>query len=372
MLHKKRSSTRKRVGQKHQFSPTGRRKRKDANIARLLPRDELVLTWIGQQYAMRLDQIQELLGQRTGHGTTYWNQISESATRNVIARWKKAGWVQARRIDAQEPLWVWLTKEGLQRIGLTYQYQSLDRLSKHDRSHLYAITDVRLQLDDGTEGIEWTSERTLLQGVKRAAGYERVHRPDAVFACGDDLIAIEVELSRKTMPLLSHILEDLVSKKSYHGHAYHVLKALVGEEQAQRAFPEARRYYTHVYYYANGPIRKHIRRVLAKLIGQGRLFTEEAKRICVWWYPLPTNEAEVNQEEQEENASVDLEEDEWLFLNKEGGESDLDPLLESRRREIWYTRSRRIPWTNLNQPTQKNSSSKPFICLKVAGRTKHK
>ena len=92
----------------------------DTNAIRLLPRDELVLTWIGQQYAMHLDQIQELLAQHADHGTTHGNQITESTTRNVIARWKKAGWVNARRIDTEEPLWVWLTKEGLRRIGLTY------------------------------------------------------------------------------------------------------------------------------------------------------------------------------------------------------------------------------------------------------------
>lgn len=180
MPHKKRSSTRKQISQKQQYSPTGRKKRADTNAIRLLPRDMMVLTWIGQQYAMRLDHIQELLGRLAGHDMTHENGMSESATRYVIARWKKVGWVQARRIDAQEPLWVWLTKAGLRRIGLTYQYQSLDALSKHDRDHLYAITAVRLGLDQGGEGTEWISERTLLQGVKRVTGLQRVHRPDAV------------------------------------------------------------------------------------------------------------------------------------------------------------------------------------------------
>ncbi len=323
MSYTKRSSTGKQVNQKHQYSPTGRKKRRDTNATRLLPRDELVLTWIGQQYAMRLDHIQELFGQCSGSGATQQNRISESATRNVIARWKKARWVQARRIDAQEPLWVWLTKEGLRRAGLTYQYQSLDALSKHDRDHLYAITAIRLALDNGTEGIEWTSERTLLQGVKRVAGYQRIHRPDAVFAYGDTLIAIEVELSRKTVPLLSHILEDLVYKQDYHGHAYHVLKARVGEEQAQQAFPEAQRSYTHVYYFAPGPIRRHLRRVRVTPIEQGHLFTEAAKCIIVWWYPLPKTEAEVIQAEQEEKTPMDMYEDEELFLSREGGERDV-------------------------------------------------
>jgi len=62
---------------------------------------------------MRLDQIQELLGQLAGHGAAHEDAISESATLNVIARWKQAGWVIAHRIDEAEPIWVWLTKKGL-------------------------------------------------------------------------------------------------------------------------------------------------------------------------------------------------------------------------------------------------------------------
>jgi len=112
MYHKKKQSV-PRKKQECQSSPTGRKKRKDTSVPRLTSRDELVLTWIGQQYAMRLDQIQELLGQLAGHGAAHEDAISESATLNVIARWKQAGWVMARRIDVEEPQWVWLTKKGL-------------------------------------------------------------------------------------------------------------------------------------------------------------------------------------------------------------------------------------------------------------------
>ena len=90
MPQKGNSGTQKRVKQAQQYSLTGRKKRMDTNAIRLLPRDELALTWIGQQYAMRLDQIQELLAQHADHATTHGSRITESATRNVIARWKKA------------------------------------------------------------------------------------------------------------------------------------------------------------------------------------------------------------------------------------------------------------------------------------------
>ncbi len=310
---------RRRRGQ--QYSPTGRRQRHDVQKTRLLERDELALTWIGQQYAMRLEQIQELLGQLVGYGAAHDNAISVSATLNVIARWKQAGWVIARRIDAKELLWVWLTKKGLTQLELPYQYQSLDALSKHDRDHLYAITQVRLELDTGEEDIEWTSERTLLQGTHRRRGHKRVHRPDAVLARGTDLIAIEVELSHKTESLLSDILVTLLCERDYHGHAYHALKAEVGEEKAKEQSPLAWRQYTEVYYFARPAIRRYIRRVLAKQVQQGKLFSNEAAHLFVWWYPLAVTDAELAQEGDEEDAPADLKEDEWMFLD-EGAERD--------------------------------------------------
>ena len=313
MHHKKQPRRRK---QEHQYSTTGRKKRKDIRVPRLTSRDELALTWIGQQYAMRLDQIQELLGQLAGHGAAHEDAISVSATLNVIARWKQAGWVMARRIDVEEPQWVWLTRKGLRRVKLPYQYQSLASLSEQDRKHLYAITDVRLDLDDGDEQIEWTSERTLLQRTHRRRGQKRVHRPDAVFAFGTELIAIEVELSRKTESLLSDILVALLCERDYHGHAYHDLKAQRGEVQAQWRSPLAWRRYTKVYYYADPGIRKHIRSVLAQIIQEGRITEEHAQLVSLWWYPLATTR-EIALEQQEMNTPLVLKEYQFLYEREE-------------------------------------------------------
>ena len=314
-MHSKKHPRRRK--QDHQSSPTGRKKRKDTSVPRLTSRDELVLTWIGQQYAMRLDQIQELLGQLAGHGAAHEDAISESATLNVIARWKQAGWVMARRIDVEELQWVWLTKKGLTRVKLPYQYQSLASVSEQDRKHLYAITDVRLDLDDGDERIEWTSERTLLQRTHRRRGQKRVHRPDAVFAFGNELIAIEVELSRKTESLLSDILVALLCERDYHGHAYHDLKAQLGEEQAQWRSPLAWRRYSKVYYYADPGIRKHIRSVLAKVIQEGHITEEHVQLVSLWWYPLTTTKQEIVQEQQEMNTPLVLKEYQFLYEREE-------------------------------------------------------
>jgi len=303
------------------YSPTGRKTRHDRDTIHLGPRDLLALTWIGQQYAMRLDHLQELLGRFVGHGATQQGQISKSATRSVIARWKQAELVEGRHIDSEEPMWVWLTKKGLKRVELPYQYHNPARLTPQDRIHLHAITEVRLRFDTGRHDMQWTSERTLLQGTRRPKGQTLIHRPDALLSFGDMHIAIEVELSRKTPSLLSHILVALVRDGEYHGQVYHDLKARVGADAAQACLPDAWHLFTLVCYVAPPSIRKQLRRVRATLVQQGRLSDEEAERILVKWYPLATTEAEMAQELQEDKEPMDLKGSEGMFLY-EGSEVD--------------------------------------------------
>ena len=264
---------------------------------------------------MRFDHIQALLGWMPGYGATHNDSISGSSTHSAVDRWKKAGWVEVGRLDEGKPLWVWLTKKGLACLNLPYQYHHPANLGQHQRDHLYAITCVRLEMD-GDKGAEWTSERTLLQGTHRRRGHERVHRPDAVFAQDDELIAIEVELSRKTPSLLSHILQSLLREHDYHGQVYHALKAEKGEKAAQEQSVRAWRQYTEIHYFAELPIRRYIRRVLTNLVQRGEISGEEAERIHVWWYPLAVTDEELAQEADEEDTSIEPDEDMHLFLDE--------------------------------------------------------
>ena len=99
-------------------------------------RDVFALRWIGQQYAVRLDQLQQLLGQRPGHGAVHEGVISESATRDVVTRWRKAGWVCMERLRANQPPWIWLTRKGIHKVDLSYIYQDLHSLNTQERKHL--------------------------------------------------------------------------------------------------------------------------------------------------------------------------------------------------------------------------------------------
>ncbi len=319
------SPQKKRIHRKkpeQQYSPTGRKTRTDQGKPRLTTRDRFTLTWVGEQYAMRYDQVQELLGQCAGHGATYEDEISDSATHNVLDHWKKGKWVHTRRLDETGQVWVWLTKKGLAALSLPYQYHHAPNLGEEKLKHVSAITEVRLEHDRGEPGTEWISERMLLQGTHRRQGDTRMHRPDAVFLTGNQVIAIEVELSRKAESLLSRILEALVRQHDYHGYAYHALKANVGEEEAQTQLPQAWCAYTHVCYFARPAIRRSLRRVRTTLVQNEILSRNEAERISVLWYPLPVTKKEFAQEADEEYASINLDEDTEMALEDQWEDHD--------------------------------------------------
>ena len=79
------------------------------------------------QYAIRLDQLQWLLGQMPGEGAEHPEWITETAARNVVARWMKAGWVEAEQLRAHDPLWIWPTRKRLRKTNLPYNYRDIEQ-----------------------------------------------------------------------------------------------------------------------------------------------------------------------------------------------------------------------------------------------------
>ncbi len=73
--------------------------RADAGQVRLTERDLHALVWIGAQWAVRLDQLQTVLG-TWGEGD---RALGEKATEQVLIRWRRAGWVASQKILARQP-----------------------------------------------------------------------------------------------------------------------------------------------------------------------------------------------------------------------------------------------------------------------------
>ena len=298
-----------RLSKKHSAQPATNRspkKRSDAGQTLWTDRDEFALNWIGQQYGIRLDQLQWLLGRYAGRGAARPDWISEGAARDVVTRWKRAGWVKVKRIRAHEPFWIWPTRLWLRKVGLPYTYRDLEQSGLDDLKHLSALNEIRLHLIDDDEGTVWISERELLQGVVRNTGRALLHRPDAEIYWTDGLIsAVEAELSTKKPFELAENLMELIR-----GEEYLRLKIDYGVRSARAMSTRYQSRYSEIWYFAPEKVRKQVRRARTRLVRQGDLSKQEAERLFVRWYPLAYMGAETVQEDQEEDLDLaDIDKD---------------------------------------------------------------
>lgn len=188
---------------------------------KLTPRDLACLQWIGMQYAMRLDQLQQLLFRHTPAQDRYKlkagaDRLSLDRTYEVIHKWLLLGLVEKKIILDGDKLWIWLSREGLRSIGLTYT--STGAPSSIRLPHLYAINQVRLSIEAKRPNDRWTSERQLRkEGDARVKGERQPHLPDAVLtnAVNGKVTALEIERTSKTADELLEILHELaISYKS--------------------------------------------------------------------------------------------------------------------------------------------------------------
>lgn len=164
--------------------------RRDAGQMRWTERDLVVLPWIGEQYAVRLDQLHALLS-RQPLGTTKENgRVAQTTVRHCLERWRRTGVAQYMALMVGEPGWVWLTREGQRLAGLEYPFWTLS-LSHLD--HLYASTQARLWVETQLPEAWWRSERALRsEQAWVEAGGRLGHRPSAEVLIEGQARAVEV------------------------------------------------------------------------------------------------------------------------------------------------------------------------------------
>jgi hypothetical protein len=153
-------------------------------------RDLWVLAFVGEQYALRVDQLAVLLGS------------GERTAQRVISRLRAAGLVQARPLLAGEPTWLWLTRAGARASGRDFGAWT-PRLGM--LAHVEAVTWVRLYVQSRSPSSEWVCERVLL----RDRADPRDHVPDGAVVSGRESHAIEVELTVKSRTRTERILDEL-------------------------------------------------------------------------------------------------------------------------------------------------------------------
>lgn len=177
---------------------SSRKRRSDYGTIQTTDRDIALLTWTAEQYAVRFDQLHQLVNRYKG------SEVTESNIKALVNRWRKADWVKKRKIVYGEPAWIWVSKEGLQAMDLPYpQWEP-----KPGRmAHIHAVNAVRLFVEGRPEvDSHWISERQI-HLERRAA--DRKHKVDGEVNYQGNLVAIEVELTQKSAYRLQSVLREL-------------------------------------------------------------------------------------------------------------------------------------------------------------------
>lgn len=234
-----------------------RKQRRDKGSKLIKPRDLVVLLWVAQQYAVRLDHVQELLSRMPGRGGRQVSPsgLTLSAVLQVVDRWVSLGLVEYRRIYDGEPGWVSVTPSGLRMLHLPFARHTP---AESTLPHLHHINRVRLEVEHRHPGFQWVSERMLRAAQPRREGGSLVpHLPDAQVRA-PKAIALEVERSPKSPKELDDILTELLVTGTPAGDVEHPF------------------IYTTVWYF----VTEHTRRVVEE--ARDRLPTELQARVKVY------------------------------------------------------------------------------------------
>lgn len=181
-----------------------RKKRSDKGSIKITDRDLSVLRFIGEQYAVRQDQLARLL-KRPAEGA-----LSESATRAVVSRWEKASLSDSRKVIADEPKFIWLTRRGLDEVGLSFKPWAPTAVSL---AHIFWTNQVRMHTEDRHPHSSWRSERELRKGrVMQSISTAQAHEVDAEIHLPEGIVAVEVELTPKSVDRRRSIMAEVVKR----------------------------------------------------------------------------------------------------------------------------------------------------------------
>lgn len=181
------------------------KQRSDRGRVILTPRDIHILLWMGEQFAIRFDHFQILAGRLSQNPSAVSEDgLSYKAAYKISTRWVNAGLVERKKIFVGEPMWLWLTKKGLDTIGLDLSNHNpaISRLA-----HIHAVNAVRLYVEQKVgDQARWICEREA--NALRKASTKR-HLVDGELEFQDQIIALEIELTQKRKQRLNSIVREL-------------------------------------------------------------------------------------------------------------------------------------------------------------------
>ena len=120
-----------------------------------------------------------------------------------MKRWERLKLVEYQKFFSRQPHWVWLTREGIDLIGLPYRVWGANALMLE---HIYWVNQVRFYAQKRHPNAQWTSERDLKYEHEKKG-----HLPDAEIETDKGMVAIEVELTRKKPMRVALIMRNLLA-----------------------------------------------------------------------------------------------------------------------------------------------------------------
>jgi hypothetical protein len=229
-----------------------RRPRSDAGTVRLTGRDLAALGWLADMKAIYEADLGVLVGRYPAPADAVsGHRPSPRAVRFLLARWQRVGVAEVRRLIADRPRIVRLTRAGASLVGVTGFRETAEITAYHqcEVSRLRLVLEGRPSPSLGVL-THWESERMFRAdldalGLSRRSetGRESVHVPDGVATYANGVrVAVEVERSVKAPARLVRIVEQLLT--DYPVTLYAVAgneirrAVLAGERAARRALTQ--------------------------------------------------------------------------------------------------------------------------------------
>ena len=195
-----------------------KQKRQQVRYVQQTARDEAVLRWVGDQFAIREDQLQILAARHTPAPDLKklkdpYRLTVSGVRESLYRRWHRMGWIGRKKIFHGEPMWLWLSRNGVATFSSPYPYREPARSRLN---HIYYVNTVRLYYEArlGAEAT-WVSERAISKRRKKAGA---THLVDGELHYQGGVYGIEVELTAKSHARLDSILSGLA--REYQGIYY--------------------------------------------------------------------------------------------------------------------------------------------------------
>ncbi len=219
------------IGEESKTKTKTVKERKDKGKVKITERDLRLIRFIAEQYAIHLEHLRRLNEILEGQ------PIGESTARRILDRWQKAGFVESQKVYAKDPIYIWVTRKGLDLVGFEYLKATVP--SETTFRHLSAITNFRLSIEEGkgSKG-KFKSERLIrseMVGAKK--GEALPHVPDGEVLINAVVFPIEIELSYKKLARIESIMRELLSR--YKAIYYYVTdETRTGVQHALERLPD--------------------------------------------------------------------------------------------------------------------------------------